>query len=93
VKQIKGDLRGQGKKQRNRRQDQSEGKMTKYFCDVCGKSAKGDHGNRIIRQLGKVTIEVMVALNRTWNAGIVCEKCVLKAVNKGKEHPKDRQDT
>lgn len=55
----------------------------KYYCDVCEKPVR-EQSDRIRRLLGKVMIEVMVRYENTWNAGHVCEKCVLKVIAEGR---------
>jgi hypothetical protein len=66
--------------------------MIKYFCDGCGKEISGG-GERVIKELtlspsstieNQIRIEVLVAINRTWNAGNICEDCVIKVVTEGK---------
>jgi len=59
--------------------------MIKYYCDVCGKELiRHTFCNRITKQLDTVRIEIMVALKNVWNAGHICEDCVLEVVKKGK---------
>lgn len=55
----------------------------KIYCDCCGKKIKGQHG-RVRRILGKVMVEIMVRYENTWNAGHICEACVLETVNEGR---------
>lgn len=58
--------------------------MTKYFCDGCGMPmAEAPHGNRIKRTFGRVSVEVLVALDGTWNGGEICRSCVIQAVAQG----------
>lgn len=54
----------------------------KVFCDCCHKPIKGD-ADRVRRILGKIMIEVMVRYENTWNAGHICEECVVKVVKDG----------
>lgn len=58
--------------------------MTKYFCDMCGEELKDSGHNRVKRKIGRFKIEVVTAVNGTWNAGNICHKCVLKIINEGK---------
>lgn len=55
----------------------------KLFCDVCDTPIK-DQSDRLRRILGKVMIEVMVRHENTWNAGHVCEKCIIKVITDGR---------
>lgn len=55
----------------------------KIYCDVCNKPIKGST-DRVRRVLGKVMIEVMVRFENTWNAGHVCESCVIKVITDGR---------
>lgn len=60
----------------------------KYFCSMCGKPCdptKHNSFNRIHRKKGRITVEVMVAIDNTWNGGEVCKTCVLDTVAKGKD--------
>ena len=60
----------------------------KTYCDCCSKPIKGSP-DRVRRILGKVMIEVMVRFENTWNAGHVCEACVIKIVNEGRPRQGD----
>ena len=55
----------------------------KIYCDVCRKPIK-EQTDRVRRILGKVMIEVLVRFENTWNAGHVCESCVIKVVKDGR---------
>lgn len=55
----------------------------KIYCDVCSKAIKGD-ADRLRRIKGKVMIEVMVRYENTWNAGHVCESCLLDVIKTGR---------
>jgi hypothetical protein len=55
----------------------------KYYCDVCEKDVTGS-GDRVRRLLGRVMIEIMVRVENTWNAGHVCDACVLRVANEGR---------
>lgn len=55
---------------------------TKFYCDVCGNEVT--HTGRVRRLLGKVMVEIMVRYENTWNAGHVCDACVLHVANTGR---------
>lgn len=60
--------------------------MTRDYCDSCDNEIpKGQNcvGSRIQLELGRVRIEIMVAVDNTWNNGHVCEDCIKKAVAQG----------
>lgn len=59
--------------------------MTKYFCDRCHKELKPKDHSRLKRTLGNCSIEIMTALNNTWNSGSFCHDCVVEVVVKGKD--------
>lgn len=65
--------------------------MIRRYCDRCGEQITGrrNGSNRIKRELYEsgriVSVEVMVAFNRTWNSGDVCDNCVILAVNTGQD--------
>ena len=56
----------------------------RYFCDQCGNELQpSDHG-RIRRGHKRVWVEVMIAVDRVWNAGNVCHACTVHAVANGR---------
>lgn len=58
---------------------------TKYFCDRCDKEIDAkEASHRIRRRLDSVMIEVMRGVGNTWNAGHVCDDCVIKVVVEGR---------
>lgn len=59
--------------------------MIRRFCDGCGAEItdRPASSNSLIREKDRIKVEVMVAVDGTWNSGEVCEKCVLAAVNEG----------
>jgi hypothetical protein len=58
--------------------------MIKVFCDVCGKELQRNAAaDRIKRRKANVTVEVLVAFKDQWNAGEVCEPCVISIVANG----------
>jgi hypothetical protein len=62
----------------------------KYFCDVCGEETKRNYvSERLNPELGdgKVKCEVIVAINGSWNGGVICETC-LRATLTQPEHIK-----
>ena len=78
--------------------------MIRRYCDRCGNQiTRNAVSQRIKRELydapGRIYgVEVMVAVNRVWNHGDLCEGCVVEVVNKGTElggvepHYTDGQD-
>ena len=54
--------------------------MIRFFCDVCGAEITGSASGRLIGRLGRLTVEVMSAIDGVWNGGQVCADCMKKAV-------------
>ena len=54
----------------------------RLFCDVCNTEIIGQ-SDRVRRRLGDVKIEVMVCHKNTWNAGHICEACVVRVATEG----------
>ena len=69
----------------------------RYYCDGCGKEVETterlrralplrhvvvDGANGVERR-NVVAVEVITAVNGTWNAGIVCQECVMRVVCSG----------
>lgn len=54
----------------------------KIYCDVCNSLMK-EQTDRFRRGLGDVKVEVMVAFKNVWNAGHLCEPCLLKVITEG----------
>ena len=68
--------------------------VIKYFCDVCGEETERNYVSdrfkpELVHEKGSViTCKVMVAIDGTWNGGIICEKClrdVLTQPERGEE--------
>ena len=57
--------------------------MLKYFCDICGKDITDYRASRLVGRSGRLTVEVMTAIDGTWNGGHACEDCVKAAVLAG----------
>jgi hypothetical protein len=67
--------------------------MFKHYCDCCGaeitdaNNARGGPARNPVSdwrfggRLGRLSIEVMTAIDGTWNAGHVCRYCIIDAVN------------
>jgi len=55
--------------------------MIRMYCDQCGEEIETK--NRLKRRLGRVSVEVIVAVDGTWNGGHVCHNCIIEAVSKG----------
>ena len=60
--------------------------MIRYYCDLCGNEIMPDENyrSRVMRELGRVTIELMFSVDKTWNAGHVCHDCQILVVTSGK---------
>lgn len=56
---------------------------TKFFCDHCHKQIKSP-SDRVRRIKGEIMIEVMVRYENTWNAGHICDACVIDVVKTGR---------
>lgn len=59
--------------------------MIKYYCDGCEKEVKTNliaERLHIKRKIGnnEFEVEIMVAKNDVWNAGIICEECLRKVL-------------
>lgn len=60
--------------------------MIERYCDSCGKPVRRNAVHqRIRRRVGRVSAEVTVAVDGTWNRGDVCEDCVILVVSGGRE--------
>ncbi len=57
--------------------------MVKHYCDVCGAELTERENRRLCREAGDLVVEVTVHFKGTANAGDICHKCVLRAVNEG----------
>jgi len=58
--------------------------MFRCYCDACGKEIPvEDSMYRLKATKGRVTAEVMVAIDKTWNHGHICESCLLDVLNTG----------
>ena len=55
--------------------------MVRYFCDVCGEELRKGESARVHGEVGRVSFEVMTAIDGTWNNGLICHACVVKAIN------------
>ena len=57
-----------------------------HYCDRCGGIiAERRHFGRLKRREGRVTIEVHVAVDNTWNKGDVCHDCVAHVAMHGED--------
>lgn len=53
----------------------------KTFCDGCGRETTAVSGARLCGgKTSKIQVQVLVAVDGTWNGGSVCETCVREAV-------------
>ena len=59
--------------------------MVKFFCDVCGSEVAGHEDGRLKGEVGRISFEVMTAIDGTWNGGHVCRKCLISAINASQE--------
>jgi hypothetical protein len=60
--------------------------MIRRFCDGCEREIKvSRRSNRILRENGRIKVEVLVAVDGCWNGGDVCAECVQAAVNMGRD--------
>lgn len=55
--------------------------VVKMKCELCGNEMAGSDFGRVRREVGDLTIEVLVGFKKVWNAGKICNKCVIDAVN------------
>jgi hypothetical protein len=54
--------------------------MVKYFCDICGKEMSDQDRGRIKVKRGRVSVEIMTALDGIWNNGQICHSCIVDVV-------------
>lgn len=54
--------------------------MVKYFCDICGAEMSRQDQGRIKVRRGRVSVEIMTALDNTWNNGQICHSCIVDVV-------------
>lgn len=58
--------------------------MFKCFCDACGTEIpRKEAGKHLLFERGRVTAEIMVAVDNTWNAGHVCADCLREVIAQG----------
>ena len=58
--------------------------MIRIFCDICGVELVGKgSSDRVNKEHGRLKIEILVAIDNTWNAGHACETCILDAIEHG----------
>jgi len=63
--------------------------MVRYFCDICAKEMSRQDQERIKVRRGRVSVEVMTALDNGWNGGQICHDCIVDVVFAYGEHSKD----
>jgi len=56
----------------------------KYFCDKCKSEMRYVEHGRVKLKLDKFQVEIMVAIDGTWNYGHLCHACVLNVVANGR---------
>jgi len=54
--------------------------MIKYFCDICGTELSRQDQGRIKVRRGRVSVEIMTALDNGWNSGQICHSCIVDVV-------------
>ena len=59
--------------------------MIRQYCDVCEREIPAGIPFRLRLELERVMVEIMVAVDKTWNAGHVCVECLLRVINEGKK--------
>jgi len=51
-----------------------------HKCDVCGEIQEEGVDiscrNRVKTEVGRVSVEIILGIDRTWNGGHVCNKCL-----------------
>lgn len=57
--------------------------MIRFYCDVCGVELEKAEHKRIIKKLGKVQVEILVAVEGVTNGGHICHGCVWEVLAKG----------
>ena len=63
--------------------------VVKYFCDICGAEMSRQDQGRIRVRRGRVSVEIMTALDNTWNNGQICHSCIVDVVFAYGEHSRD----
>jgi len=53
--------------------------MYKVFCDICGKDITNYAGSMATGKHGRLTVEIMIAIDGMWNGGHACEACISAA--------------
>jgi len=60
--------------------------MIKRYCDVCGKEVERNYvAQRLRQEMGRVVVEVMVAIDGIWNKGEICLGCLTDVLVHGSE--------
>jgi hypothetical protein len=60
--------------------------MIREYCDMCDDEVKHNFvDKRLKRTLKRASIEVLVAMDGTWNKGHICRDCLLDVITKGKD--------
>jgi len=54
--------------------------MIKVFCDICGKEITGKSNEKLKGKVGRLSFDVLTAIDDVWNGGHVCVECLRKAV-------------
>lgn len=52
----------------------------RYYCDACGNELLPWEHKRLTGTLGRISFEVLVAVDGTWNKGHVCRYCLREAI-------------
>lgn len=48
---------------------------------MCGDDITGNANDRLKGKIGRISFEVITAIDGTWNGGHVCRKCLISAIN------------
>lgn len=56
--------------------------MIRVFCDVC-EAELDSTANRSVFERDNVRVEVIVAIDGTWNGGHICVPCIKRTVAQG----------
>lgn len=52
---------------------------THYTCDICNSLMKSSDHARLMVRSGRLSIEVLTAIDGVWNGGQVCHSCIRRA--------------
>ena len=55
----------------------------KFYCDSCSKEMKPSDSGRLFVKHGRFMAEIITCVDRIWNSGHLCHRCVRKIVALG----------